>query len=547
MKNLLLKLKESAQSVAPVALTVIVLGWAVCDFTAETLLQFTVGAILLILGMALFNMGADISMAEAGNLIGADIIKTKKSWLVIGICFLLGVLIIVAEPSLMVLAGLLPDTINNYALIIFVGVGVGVFLTLAILRIIFKIPYRILMIVSYSVILILGIFVPAEFFPLALDSGGVATGPITVPFIMAFGIGVAATKKGSEMDDNFGIVSLCAVGPMIAVMIMGIIAGGAAMPSDAYDIPALQPGIIMPYLRAMPEYMGQVAIALSPVMAFILIYNFARLRLSKSSLLKFAIGFVIVFAGLVLFLTGVNVGFAPAGMALGATVTLKYKWVMLPVAVLIGFFTVVAEPSVHVLMNQMGEISGGTIKKGRVLVFIMTGVAGALGLAMIRVLTGISIWYIVVPGYLIAMALTFFSPKIFTAIAFDSGAVASGPMSATFILPLTIGATLAAGGNVVTDAFGVIALITMTPFIAIQILGIISGRKAGPAPVVADDDDGIIDFDNPETTETEAQISDNKAKNGKKIDIAEVIGTINKTAAKPVAKIKKEKETRHER
>lgn len=501
MKSLLSKLKEAALSVAPIAMTVFVLGFIVKGFTGALMLQFFIGALMLVIGMALFNAGADAAMLTGGNLIGADLTKSKKLWLIIIISLVLGVMITVAEPTLMVLAGQLSDAINSYALIFAVGIGVGVFLLLAVLRILFKIPLKIVMFIAYGIIFTMAFFVPKEFLPLSFDSGGVATGPMTVPFIMAFGAGIAATNSGSAMDDSFGLVGLCAMGPIIAVMSLGLFADPEALASVQYSLPEAAEGYLIPFVQGLPRYMLEVSIALLPLVAFVMIYNFVRLKLSRKSITRIGIGFVNVYAGLVIFLTGVNVGFAPVGRLLGAgVVTDGFAWALIPIGVVLGLFVVLAEPAVHVLTAQVEEISGGTIKKKKVTVALMLGVAVSLGLTMFRVVTGINILWIVIPGYTVALILTFFSPKVFTAISIDSGGVASGPITATFILPFAIGASLAKGGNVLQDAFGAVALVTMTPLIAIQLLGVISTAKARKSIFIQTDTvpQKVIDFDNQE-------------------------------------------------
>lgn len=499
MKLFLAKLKESALSVLPITVLVLIIGLSVGVLGGDELWRFLLGGLLLIVGMSFFNAGADVAMVETGNLIGAQITKTKKLWLVIIICFLVGVLVTVAEPDLMVLAEQLADFMNGTVLIVAVGVGVGLFMAVAVLRIIFQLSLRSLLLVLYAAVFVLAIFVPPEFLPLSFDSGGVTTGPMTVPFIMALGVGVAASKKGGNMDDSFGLVALCSVGPILAVMILGIIFGKSNIDMDTASHAADSVGVILPFLTSLPAFLKEVSIALLPVIGFVAVFNFVSLKLSKKALAKIGIGFVNVFFGLVIFLAGVNVGFAPVGRHIGdGIVRMGLGWLLVPVAFVMGLFTVLAEPAVHVLTEQIEEISGGSIKKRTIRIALMLGVGAALALAMVRVLTGISIWWIIVPGYALALLLTLFVPKVFTAIAFDSGGVASGPMTAAFILPFAVGASLARGGNIYTDAFGVVAFVAMTPLITIQIVGLISvlknKEKVAVLPV-ADAIDEVIDFD----------------------------------------------------
>jgi hypothetical protein len=498
MNLLLAKLKESVLSVLPITVLVLIIGLSAGVLGGEELWRFLLGGMFLIAGMSLFNAGADVAMVETGNRIGAELTRTKKLWLVILISLLIGILVTVAEPDLMVLAAQLAARINRTVLILAVGAGVGIFMAVAVLRIIFQMSLRVLLLSLYAVVFVLAIFVPPEFLPLSFDAGGVTTGPMTVPFIMALGAGVAASKKGGNMDDSFGIVALCSIGPVLAVMILGIASDISGIHTNTVAHSPESVGILMPFLAAMPMYIKEVSVALLPVIGFIIIFNFTSLKLKKKAFTKIGIGFVNVFAGLVVFLTGVNVGFAPVGKQIGeGIVGMGLGWILLPIATVMGFFTVLAEPAVHVLTEQIEEISGGAIRKKTIRLALMAGVGTALALSMVRVLTGISLWWIILPGYAAALLLTLFAPKVFTAIAFDSGGVASGPMTAAFILPFAAGASLAGGGNIYTDAFGVVALVAMTPLVTIQIVGVLSvqkrRKKAVPAP--SDIAEEVIEFD----------------------------------------------------
>lgn len=503
MKNLFAKLKTSAISVLPVAIIVLILAAAFAKLQSHILIQFAVSAVFLILGMALFSMGADIAMVPACERIGAKVISIRKIWIIIPIIFFIGLFITIAEPDLLVLAEILSSAVNRYYLIISVGVGVGFFLVVALLRVIFKVNLRIILLLSYLAVFILGFFVPKEYFALAFDSGGVTTGPITVPIIMAIGIGVATAKSGSDMQDNFGYVALCTLGPIIAVMVMGLFADTSNLSYSSQVI--VGESVVSNFLTALPLYIRDVAIALLPILAYILIFNVFMFKTPKRTLLKMFIGMFYVFIGLVLFLTGANVGFSPLGNLLAQSFVAKnLKWLLIPVGMLIGFFIVAAEPTVPVLAEQVEEISGGTIKKKNIFVALMIGVSLAVGLAMLRTLTGLSFWYFVGPGYAIALILNFFIPKIFVPISFDSGSVASGPMTATFLLPFAIGAAASCGGNILTDAMGIVAMVTMMPIISIQVLGIIAKYKsyklakvAVPQSAAAEDivtQDDIIEF-----------------------------------------------------
>lgn len=484
------KLKEAAASVLPVTAIVAVLCLALVRVDVGLMLSFLLGSGLLILGMGLFTLGAELSMSRIGNLIGAKMTKSRKLWFILAVSFLLGVAITMAEPDLQVLATNVP-AIDKTVLIVTVSVGVGLFLMLCMVRILFSVSLRLLLIVFYA-LLFLGAFLSdAGFLSVAFDSGGVTTGPMTVPFIMALGVGVASIRSDENAKaDSFGLVALCSIGPVMAVMLLG-----AIYPTDTQaDVGMVIGGFKTTvelggaYLRSLPTYMLEVAMALLPIFVFFLLFQVFSLRLRKLPLTKIVMGVGYTFLGLVLFLTGVNVGFSPLGYVLGKElVTSGLSALLIPLAMLMGWFIIDAEPAVHILNKQVEELTSGAISAKAMGLSLSVAVALANGLAMVRVLTGLPILYFLLPGYAVALGLSFFVPRTFTAIAFDSGGVASGPLTATFMLPLAMGACTALGGNVMTDAFGLVALVAMMPLITVQVMGgiyVLKSRTKTDAPVL---------------------------------------------------------------
>ena len=286
---------------------------------------------------------------------------------------------------------------------------------------------------------------------------------MAVPFIMALGIGVASIRSDKNaQSDSFGLVALCSVGPILAVLILGFIYRGessniAASVADTYLHTVELGGA---YLHAIPEYMVEVAGALAPIVVFFLIFQVFFLKLRQLPLLRILAGLVFTYVGLMLFLTGVNVGFSSLGVILGRELAGgTMRWLLVPIAMLMGRFIVQAEPAVHVLTKQVEEISAGAVSETAMHISLSMAISLAMGLAMVRILTGLHIFFFLIPGYLLSLALTFFVPQMFTAIAFDSGGVASGPMTATFMLPFAMGACEAVGGNILTDAFGLVSLV----------------------------------------------------------------------------------------
>ncbi len=474
------KIAESLSSVLPVTGIVLLLLITLVPVSAAMLLSFAVGAVLLIVGMGLFNLGAETAMTPMGEYVGSKMTSSRRLWVVILVSFFVGTMITVSEPDLQVLASQIP-AIPNMMLIFTVGVGVGLFLVIAMLRVLFRIRLKYLLLGFYALVFLLACFVPESFLAASFDSGGVTTGPMTVPFIMALGVGVASisSSEGSG-DDNFGMVALCSVGPILAVMLLGLIFNVEEQAVPVYPAPDAETSrdIFGLFLQQLPHYILEMAIALGPIVLFYLLFRLLTGGMGTGGLGKTMMGVVYTYIGLVLFLTGVNVGFMPLGnhlgLALGGSAV---RWLIVPLGMLLGYFIVSAEPAVHVLTRQVEEVTAGTIP-GKVLKGALSiGVAVSVGIAMLRVLTGVSILWIVLPGYAIALLLSFFVPDIFTSIAFDSGGVASGPMTATFLLPFAMGVCEAVGGGA-GDAFGVIALVAMTPLITIQSLGLIYKLKA---------------------------------------------------------------------
>lgn len=473
------KVVESLFSVLPIVIIVFILCLYISPMQPDLLLTFLVGALMLIIGMGLFSLGAEQSMTPIGNQIGTALTRTKNLPLILAVSFLLGFAITIAEPDLQVLAQTVPH-ISNTVLLITVGAGVGFFMSVCMLRILTGMRLRLLLIFFYAIIFLLAFFADKNFLGIAFDSGGVTTGPMTVPFILALGLGVSNVRSDKNAEaDSFGLVALCSIGPVLAVLILGFFykdnAAVADLSTASYGTTT---DIGYAFLHAIPHYLKETAIAMLPIIVIFFLFQFTLLHLDSRNLGKIMIGLLYTYIGLVLFLTGVNIGFSALGAALGAALSSgKSVWWLVPLAMAIGWFIISAEPAVAVLEKQIETVSAGAIP-GRVIKRSLSiAIALAMGLSMIRVLTGISLFWFLIPGYTTALILTFFVPDIYTAIAFDSGGVASGPMTATFMLQFFMGASIALGGNVLQDAFGVVALVAMMPLVSIQLVGLFYERK----------------------------------------------------------------------
>ena len=506
MKELYSKIKEALISALPITAIVYILALTpLFDFSSAELITFTVGAVLLVFGIGFFNLGADLAMTPMGVHVGSGLSRQKKLGLLLAVCFLMGLLITVAEPDLQVLAKQVGAVMNGALLVYVVGIGVGMFLIVSILRIVFKKQLSVLLTLFYMLIfafaLMLAVNEKLELLPLAFDSGGVTTGPITVPFIMALGLGISGVLGDSKSKENsFGMVALCSIGPIMAVMLLSIFSDN----SMVYEVPeyAVSGEIFRTFLRAFGHTAKEVGLALGMIVVFFLVCQVTFIKLSRRALCRIAIGVAFTYVGLVIFLTGVNVGFMPIGYQIGETLARGNKTFLVIFGLAMGVLVVLAEPAIHVLNAQVEEVTGGVVKKRSMITGLCIGVGSAIALSIIRIIFDFSVVYYVIPGYFISLLLSLVVPPVYTAIAFDSGGVASGPMTSGFILPFATGICMAVQGSdaVLRDAFGVVAMVAMAPLITIQLLGfraIVSERikeRRAMKRILDADDKQIISF-----------------------------------------------------
>ena len=506
MRQLREKIVEALVSALPITAIVYILAltpWFA--FSGVEMITFTIGAVLLVLGIGLFNLGADLAMTPMGSHVGAGLSRQRKLGLLLSVCFVLGMLITIAEPDLQVLAKQVSSVMNGTVLVYCVGVGVGAFLMVAIARIVFRKTLGNILMLFYMLLFALALMLVVNgngaLMPLAFDSGGVTTGPITVPFIMALGVGISNVLGDRHSQENsFGLVSLCSIGPILAVLVLGIFSRNDL----SYSVPdyGVNGDIWKAYVDAFVHTAEEVALALGLIVVFFLICQVIFLKLPEKRLLKIALGVVFTYVGLVIFLSGVNVGFMPIGYKLGFELAKVNPLLLVGLGLLMGVLVVLAEPAIHVLNSQVEDVTGGYVSKRSMMVGLCVGVGASIALSVIRIIFDFSIVYYVIPGYFISLALSLFVPPVYTAIAFDSGGVASGPMTSGFILPFATGVCVCLQGEaaVLRDAFGVVALVAMTPLITIQLLGfkaIVSERiaeKRAMKKILDADDQQIINF-----------------------------------------------------
>ena len=494
------KTQESLAAVLPITIIVLFLSVFVVPLETGIVALFLFGAMMLIVGMGLFSLGVEISMTPLGEGVGVNFSKTRKLWMIILVSFIIGVVITIAEPDLQVLANQV-SAIPNMMLIITVSIGVGLMLVVAVLRILFKFSLSNVLFALYLILFIVSIFTPSDFLAVSFDSGGVTTGPITVPFIMAFGIGLASIRGDENAsDDSFGLVAICSVGPILSVLLLGIFYNPGDTIYSPVEITTVitMRDVVHEFVKNIPLYLHEVLISILPVVAVFFVFQLFTRRFQKMQFIRLVIGMIYTYLGLVLFLCGVNVGFAPVGSLIGSELaSTSFAWILIPIGLLIGYYIVKAEPAVQVLNHQVQELTNGSIPAKAMNRSLSIGVAASVGLSMLRVITGLSIYWILIPGYIISLVLSRVVPKIFVGIAFDSGGVASGPMATTFLLPLAMGACDALGGNMMLDAFGVVAMVALTPLIAVQLMGLIFVLRERKAQELSIDDesDEILDLE----------------------------------------------------
>ena len=450
----------------------------------------------MIVGLGFFQVGAETGLAKVGEYMGSSLSKQKNLFIVIAFAFALGTLITVAEPSIMIVTKqVTKDTVFAYVLTIGVAVGVGLFVVIGVLRIIFHKSLKVWYLFFYALTFMILIFIvltikdkndKSVFLPFIFDSGGVTTGSATVPFILALGTGIATVRGGkSAKNDSFGLVGMASIGPILSVTLL-ILLSSTLSPNYVPSYTELgSQNIFMMFINALVPHktadgfaLGtsmEVLIAMAPTLIIFLMYNAIFIKLPKQKIFKLLIGFLFAYIGLTIFLCGTGAAMTPIGYYVGTKLGLKSEWLIIFIALIIGLVTIVCEPAVHVLTVQIEEVSDGRVSRLTVLLTLSIGVGLAIALAVIRTIFNFSILYYMIPGYVISLTLMFVCPDIFTAMAFDSGGTASGPMASSFVLPMVVGLTTAMyaeNANYFDQSFGVIALIALAPIIAIQVLGV---------------------------------------------------------------------------
>lgn len=485
------KLKEVLLAVLPITVIVTILNYSIAPLGTPLFIRFLIGTFLIVIGLSIFLLGVDVGITPVGNLMGSIITKSNKIW-IIGISgLILGFFISVAEPDLQILADqvefVTSGLIHKFVIVVVVSIGIAVLLTFGLIRIVYNIPLYKILTFLYALIFILSLFTTSEFLAISFDASGATTGALTVPFVLALGFGVAVLKKDSKASekDSFGLVAIASTGAIISVMIMSILSKTDKITASIEVDLSETTSIVGPFIQKLPHVMLEVFFALIPLLIIFLIFQVISFKLDKKAFIKIIKGFIYTYIGLVYFLTGVNASFMDVGNKVGYYLAaMDNKFYLIFVGFLLGFVTILAEPAVYVLTNQIEDVTSGYVRKNVVMFALSIGVGFSVALSMVRILIpGIQLWHYLLPGYLISVIMTYFVPKLFVGIAFDSGGVASGPMTATFILAFAQGAAeKIESANVLIDGFGIIAMVALTPLITLQILGFIykiKSRKGG--------------------------------------------------------------------
>jgi len=489
------KVKEVLSSVLPIVLLVLLLNWTLVPLGSYKLAQFLIGAVFIVLGLSLFLVGVSHGITPFGSRLGEKITRSNKIWIVIGAGILLGLFITIAEPDLQILAGEV-DLVTNglvgkWALVLVVSVGIALMLTAGLIRLVYNFPLHILLTIIYGTIFVLSLFVTPEFLAISFDASGATTGAMTVPFMLALALGIAAMKRDGKASekDSFGLVAIASAGAVMAVLIMSILSKGDTLTSALQATTQKSHSVFTAFLLQLKKQSVEIAVSMLPLAVILAAGQPAFLKFKKRMLKKVIKGFILTWVGLVLFLAGVNAGFMDVGREIGSRLAGRdNKAFLILIGFLLGFVTILAEPAVHVLTDQITEVTSGSVPRKAVLTAMSLGVGSAVAISIIRILIpGLQLWHILLPGYILALVMAHIGPKLFVGMAFDSGGVASGPMTAAFILAFAQGAAdKVESADVLVDGFGVIALVALAPIIFIQALGLIYRKKSSKGGIAKD-------------------------------------------------------------
>jgi hypothetical protein len=474
------KLKEVLMSVLPITFIVLILHFTISPLDSSMMYAFLVGSALVIIGLTIFLFGIDQGLEPIGHGVGTTITKSNSYAAIITVSLILGFFISYAEPDIHILAkqvdSVTSGQFDNILMVVAVSIGIGVMMTLGMLRILKNVRLKYVFSGVYALIFILSFFSSPDFLAIAFDASGATTGAITVPFMLALAAGVSAIKKDSKMGeaDSFGLVGISSAGAILGVLITGLFLEGEKLNGTLPEAQISNMGLIDTYKSKLLHIAFESFLTLLPIIIAYIIFQVFFFKQKRRKVIDVSRGIIFTYIGLVIFLLGVNGGFMEVGSQLGIQLAaMDSNLPVLLVALLLGLTTVLAEPAVHVLTNQVEDITGGSVKRSLVLIFLSVAVGMSIFMSALRILIpGIQLWMYLLPGFILAAILAYFVPDLFVGMAYDAGGVASGPMTATFSLAFVQGvAAHVPTADVVSDGFGMIAIVAMMPIIAIELLG----------------------------------------------------------------------------
>lgn len=481
------KFLEVVRSVLPIVLLVLLIHFIFVPLPGSSLAGFLLGALIIVIGLTIFLTGIDIAMEPIGSYMGKGIALSNKIIVLILAGLLLGFFISAAEPSLTVLgnqiATVTGGAVSSAFIVIVVSLGIAVMVVVGLLRIVYSLSIIPILTAAYALILLLSFFTSNEFLSISFDASGATTGSVTVPFLLALSSGIATLRKSSKNagEDRFGLVAIASTGAILSVMLVNIISPTEELSGSLDIVMGTEQGLFLDFLSQILSQLVEVLIAILPIVILFGLYQFISLKLSKRKIRRIWLGVLYTYIGLVLFLAGVNAGFMNVGSLIGYTLAEQESYVLLcGIGFAMGFLSILAEPAVSVLTRQIGQATSGAIKPFAVLMTLSVGVGLAILLSSMRLIfVGLELWHLLLPGYLLAISLSYIIPKRFVGMSFDAGGVASGPMTATFILAFIQGSAEAIPhASVLIDGFGMIALVALMPILSLQIFGYIYHLKS---------------------------------------------------------------------
>ena len=487
MNVLFEKIKEVLLAVLPVVVFVIVLHFAILSLANILLYQFLIGSLAVMIGLIVLLFGVELAILPLGDHLGTTFVKSNKLWFVILTVFILGFFINFAEPDVNVLAKQVSNITNNlistFTIRSFVALGAALLLALGSVRIVKNFSLRIMLVLSYILAFLFALFVSSDYIAIAFDASGAATGAITVPLILALSLGMASMRRDSisAEENSFGLVGIMASGAIFGVFFLNFFFKMDGTLETVFTHNITNNSLFAPFIKELPIVTKETLMSLLPIFILFLLFQKFKFHLSWKHFRKMLLGFFYTYVGLVIFFVGVHAGFMNMGSIIGYNLALLgNKAIPIGLGAVLGMLIILTEPAVYILTHQIEDVTNGYIKRKTVLIFLAIGMAFAVGLSVLKIIVpSISLLHYIIPGYCFALILMFFTPKIFTGISFDSGAVSSGPMTVTFILAYSQGVSEAIEhSNVFKDSFGIIVMVTMMPVIALQILGYIYKMKS---------------------------------------------------------------------